>query len=917
MGEVRLDDFIKTLSSADHAESENVRLDDALKTQRVPIDTDDFDIISLLKIPESTIIHWLSMGKITFSEHAQGVKLGKFVPFVGEGAEMIHSGKVMSAIHRIQANEYKENKVQRNKDMQLAQQYLLGIAEEQVRGYTMGGDVARGLAEMPAFAGEFLMTMGVGTAVKKGVAKGVTKGLQTASSKMLRRALAHSAGFVAQAGVMISAQVGTRGIGGAYEREIGLNLVYTDKGLRFSDQGVRKPFTSLALSMCDVTIEVASELAGEAFLGPMISKAGASVSKKFPKALHKAIQKAHIKMKGNPGVQKLFTQAGYNGFITEMGEERLGALVRAVTGVEDFGADDGNMFDRIWASIPNGYDLAVEAMVLSVPGVSQFSVSQMVNRIQKERQSSKEETEIEDSKPEPKVLSQEEVNVILDKVEAEEKTPEQRKTEVDKATTLDQVQETQAKQKAQEDKLSKEEIKRLAVEKTQDEKVLLKMRNLDAEVQGVDKKLSVLEKKRKVTLKQGTTTSDLEARNIEKEMDALLAHRDVLDSERGHILTTAKEKMDLEKENLEVKGATLTKIAMQGIKDSISALKKGRVLGAQLVKSVQAKALQVLQDSALDRADKGSFIKTIQNISTEKQLSTAIPKIEKRIEQLEEKAKRKELVRGIVKTSKGKIAPDYREQIDSILEDYDLKKRTQKTKQRREKRRDFLARVRESGEIDLPADFFDKLEATTLDEMSTDDLQMLHDQVTILKRLGATKGRLISEKNQRELDDVVEEVSINAHDAVNKEIKQPETGKVKDPVGGSEGKSWFAQVKDRASAYFTFHEKVGFIARTLGIRFATTDIIRRGQRKYWTERQRINEVLKKAYLRLGKDHKKITRKKMKVEGMRGEWTREDLIGIVLNSGNKGNRDRLVKGNGFTRAEIAAAQEALMEMKESL
>ena len=89
----------------------------------------------------------------------------------------------LMAMRRLQANDYKEDKKQRNKDVGLAQKYLLGLAEEQVRGFDFGGDVSRGVAELPALGLELLLTFGIGTAVKTVAAKGTTTALRGITSQ--------------------------------------------------------------------------------------------------------------------------------------------------------------------------------------------------------------------------------------------------------------------------------------------------------------------------------------------------------------------------------------------------------------------------------------------------------------------------------------------------------------------------------------------------------------------------------------------------------------------------------------------------------------------------------------------------------------------------------------------------------------
>ena len=323
-------------------------------------------------------------------------------------------------------------------------------------------------------------------------------------------------------------------------------------------------------------------------------------------------------------------------------------------------------------------------------------------------------------------------------------------------------------------------------------------------------------------------------------------------------------------------------------------------MGQEQVVKVQNEALQVLLDSELDATDKGSFLKTIKNIKTEAQLEAAIPKIEARIEKLEERATRKKLVKSIQKSAKTKVAPDYKEQIDDILESYDLKSRTQKTKDKRESRVAFLARERQEGNLDmLPADFFVNLGTNTLDEMSTEELQGLHDQIAILAHVGATKSRMVSEKSQKDLDEQARESAESIYDHTNSTPKQGDSERWQ-PVSGKRG---LALIFDKISAFFAIHRKVEFISHTLGVAQEVFEKIQKGINKELTLSEIAYAKLQKSFQRFETNLSDVMHKPQKIEGVEVELTWEQMLGVALNSGNTGNLQRLLEGNEFSAEEI--------------
>ena len=87
MPSVRLDDFVNNALDNEMYNPDTSRLDDAVMSQRIPVNTDEINLLELITIPDSLKSEWETSGKIGFFEHARGVKSGKFVPFVGTGIE--------------------------------------------------------------------------------------------------------------------------------------------------------------------------------------------------------------------------------------------------------------------------------------------------------------------------------------------------------------------------------------------------------------------------------------------------------------------------------------------------------------------------------------------------------------------------------------------------------------------------------------------------------------------------------------------------------------------------------------------------------------------------------------------------------------------------------------------------------------
>ena len=150
------------------------------------------------------------------------------------------------------------------------------------------------------------------------------------------------------------------------------NLQLTSKGVALLDEATESPATSVFKGIGTTMIETYTEESGV-----WMSKIAGRL---VPVPLARSMEKIFKKVNVNKTVKELWTRSGYNGFLAEMGEERLGSLLRAVTGIEDFGANNpDSIVDRMIASIPTGEELLVEAGVLAIPGVAMAGTGKAVD----------------------------------------------------------------------------------------------------------------------------------------------------------------------------------------------------------------------------------------------------------------------------------------------------------------------------------------------------------------------------------------------------------------------------------------------------------------------------------------------------------------------------------------------------------
>jgi len=373
---MRLKDFLSTQTTVDETPG-RMRLADFMTMDRKTTGEEgaQFDAAGFFQITDEQRSEWEGQGPIGYFESAQRVDKTEMIPVWGAVEGMSRSIGLKNAADRIRADNYEFAPGKKAQDLDQVNKYLFKLAEEQVRTVTIGGKIIAGASELPAYMAEFLATGGIAALGRKGVKTAVKHTAKNGLRGVVKSAIKKNAMRVAgaSAGAVTRTTIGMphRVIEQYQERQLNSQLALTDKGFTFLESAQEKPFISFMKAYGDIVIENLSEVAGPALT--------AGAKKIIPAKMSKVLAAAWKKLHPNKAVTKLFTKAGYNGFVEELGEERLGDLLRAVTGVEDFGAGDGaNVLDRVFASIPNSEEFMVEAGILAIPGAARATGSQAV-----------------------------------------------------------------------------------------------------------------------------------------------------------------------------------------------------------------------------------------------------------------------------------------------------------------------------------------------------------------------------------------------------------------------------------------------------------------------------------------------------------------------------------------------------------
>ena len=171
-----------------------------------------------------------------------------------------------------------------------------------------------------------------------------------------------------------------KGIKGAFAASSVRTLIQPHRvASAFIDQKAKgeAPATAVFKAYGDVYIENLSEAAGEGFM-PLVKKM--PFGSKLIGAMTRIGKKLHIPE--SEVIKRISTAGGWNGLVSEWGEERLGTELRAIFDVEDFGTGpDSSIPDRMAAGFLA--DMTVnnqlsEAGVLAFPFATKMLASKIV-----------------------------------------------------------------------------------------------------------------------------------------------------------------------------------------------------------------------------------------------------------------------------------------------------------------------------------------------------------------------------------------------------------------------------------------------------------------------------------------------------------------------------------------------------------
>lgn len=319
--------------------------------------------------------------KIGFWENIDRGGWGGFFDKATLGVKpLVEAASLYGATKRLRSNTYlgQSGEKEREADQQQVMDYIKERDEVQRRGLTTAAKIGNVVGDMLPFVAEFVATGGLAAIGKRAVTKGVLKlagefaGREAAG--FAAKTTSKLAGWAGEASIR-TALTPHRILKGYIENRMP-DIRISPEGQMIFKESENTPFSAAYKAIANQWVEMASETTG----GAIGKTAGAIGRKVLPAPAMAAMNRLRDAWVGaGTGrtvydfAKKIGTITGKQSVLEEMGEERLGALMRIGLGVDD---GEGSTFEKIGKALyPGAEQLFVEAVAFAVPAGGQLAIS--------------------------------------------------------------------------------------------------------------------------------------------------------------------------------------------------------------------------------------------------------------------------------------------------------------------------------------------------------------------------------------------------------------------------------------------------------------------------------------------------------------------------------------------------------------
>ncbi|EGF10879.1 hypothetical protein HMPREF9123_1350 [Neisseria bacilliformis ATCC BAA-1200] len=260
---------------------------------------------------------------------------------------------------------------------------------------------------------------------------------------------------------------------------------------------------------------------------------------------------------------------------------------------------------------------------------------------------------------------------------------------------------------------------------------------------------------------------------------------------------------------------------------------------------------------------------------------------------------------------------EYREQIEALLEDVELRQISLKETDRRKSAYQFVREMEEAGiQHSIDPEYVDTISRKSWRDMTVEEMRGLADTVRQLEHLGRLKNRLLSGQEKRsyeavrDLLDATLDASAKAQHRKAQERREAATGLQK--AGALLRGGYWAHLKTATIVRMFDNGQDGgaFFTHFLLPLKQAADKEAAMQAEV---SEKLYEVLKPLAKHTGRLKNRIGGK-THYQGL-GELTREQLFAVALNMGNAGNIQRLLDGEGWRMEDVQRALSSALTAQE--
>lgn len=249
------------------------------------------------------------------------------------------------------------------------------------------------------------------------------------------------------------------------------------------------------------------------------------------------------------------------------------------------------------------------------------------------------------------------------------------------------------------------------------------------------------------------------------------------------------------------------------------------------------------------------------------------------------------------KGTRQNLDPDYLDQIDKLLERYELRTISNREADRRKSLAKWIEDQRAMGfEPAIDEATLQEIRAKSWRDLTVEEMRGLLDAVRNIEHIARLTKKLLTAKDKADLNQAAGEMAASVRD---------NAFKTRDEIIGA--KSWWERVQSGARDYFAMHRKVGNLAYVFdgnkyGGAFWERFVRPMNERGDWeaTRVREANERIAAVFKQIARED---TSKRRYYPAIGKSLSLEDRLMFALNWGNSANRQRLLDGDKLEEDQV--------------